>query len=310
MISRNTFIIAAEWWISEIFLYRLMVGLAIILTSMKLAFSPEKAKIVSALQSLTIGWGADWYEAVYDGLTQAILTQGMPPYKKNAWRDGVKKVVLLMGDAPPHDPEPFTGYTMDSVVQTAESVDPAIIYAIVIGGDPTTYYYFSTLASRTGGKVFTALTANEVVNAMIGAIGDITEPVTNKPPDVSEAIASVNQLWPPDHRLESVSISNVKDPDGDPVTIVMTAITQDEPVTGQGSGNTSPDGSGIGTNTAWLRAERAGISDNGRVYKITFTANDGKGGQSTGNVLVCVPHDQGVNIGCVDDGQIYDATLP
>ena len=101
---------------------------------------------------------------------------------------------------------------------------------------------------------------------------------------------------------------NVTDPDSDPVSITVTEISQDEPVKGQGSGNTSPDGSGVGSDTAWIRAERAG-GGNGRVYNISFNASDGKGGQCSGSVQVCVPHDQG-NSSCIDDGQIYDSTIP
>jgi hypothetical protein len=37
-----------------------------------------------------------------------------------------------------------------------------------------------------------------------------------------------------------------------------------------------PDGAGIATNTAQVRAERLGAGD-GRVYHIGFTADDGKG---------------------------------
>ena len=62
----------------------------------------------------------------------------------------------------------------------------------------------------------------------------------------------------------------LSDADGDPVTITITGITQDEPTNGLGDGDTSPDGKGIGTSTASVRAERSGKA-NGRVYIIYFT---------------------------------------
>ena len=62
----------------------------------------------------------------------------------------------------------------------------------------------------------------------------------------------------------------------------------------------------VGTDTAWLRAERLGTG-NGRVYVITFVASDGKGGETIGTVKVYVQHDQKGFI-CIDDGQNYDAT--
>ena len=89
---------------------------------------------------------------------------------------------------------------------------------------------------------------------------------------------------------------------------------QDELVNakGQGAGNTSPDGTGVGTATASVRAERNGnrkTPGNGRVYHIAFTADDGNGGTCSGTVTVCVPHDQS-DPTCVDEGPLHDSTVP
>jgi hypothetical protein len=54
-----------------------------------------------------------------------------------------------------------------------------------------------------------------------------------------------------------------------------------------------------------IRVELAGHS-NGRVYEVTFTADDGVGGRCTGTVVVCVPHDRQADT-CVDDGQLYQS---
>ena len=101
----------------------------------------------------------------------------------------------------------------------------------------------------------------------------------------------------------------VTDPDGDPITITITGITQDEDIdlNDVGDGTTSPDGKGVGTDTASVRSERQGIG-NGRVYEISFTAVDDKGGACSGAVQVCVPHDQRPRPECIDDGQNYDST--
>ena len=89
---------------------------------------------------------------------------------------------------------------------------------------------------------------------------------------------------------------------------MITGITQDEPVNGLGDGDTAPDGYGIGTIQAQVRAERSGTG-NGRVYAISFTADDGNGGSCSGKVRVSVPHDQGKGSVPVDDGQNYNSTL-
>ena len=101
--------------------------------------------------------------------------------------------------------------------------------------------------------------------------------------------------------------TNVTDPDNDPITITIDSITQDEPVSGNGSGNTSPDGMGVGASIASLRAERAGGGD-GRVYAIGFSATDGRGGVCSGIVPVGVPHDNS-GTAPVDSGQLFDSTL-
>ena len=102
-----------------------------------------------------------------------------------------------------------------------------------------------------------------------------------------------------------VSILGVTDPDGDPVSIRITGIMQDEATEGLGDGDTCPDGQGIDTSTAQLRAERSGAG-NGRVYTIFFTAIDGRGGSTPGSVKASVPHDQAHP--AVDDGPLFDST--
>ena len=267
-------------------------------------FSSDPALIRTGLQSLRASGGGDWPESVYWGLMHAIGTDGL-----GAWRDGVTKVVIVMGDAPPHDPEPFSGFTLKDVSTAAFNVDPAIIHGVVIGSDPDAFSYFSRLAEETKGKVFTALDASAVVAALLEAIGDIAQTALNRPPDCGAAAPSVSLLWPPEHDMKAVEILNVADPDGDPVSLAVTGITQDEPVGGSGSGGTSPDGSGVGTPVARVRAERSG-KGNGRAYEISFQANDGRFGQCSGRVRVCVPHDRRGGAACVDDGQHFDSTLP
>ncbi|MCP4662334.1 MAG: hypothetical protein GY856_43605 [bacterium] len=127
----------------------------------------------------------------------------------------------------------------------------------------------------------------------------------NLKPDCDAATASPDTLWPPNHQFQAITV-NVSDPDGDPVTVTIDSIYQDEAVDAKGSGNTSPDGQGVGTSTAEVRAERSGKGD-GRVYHIYFTADDGRGGTCSGEVLVGVPHDQGGG-GAIDGGPLYDST--
>ncbi len=151
-----------------------------------------------------------------------------------------------------------------------------------------------------------------------GANGDNGDGCTdscliNFDPDCSAAVASPAALWPPNHKGVNISIVGVTDPDGNPLTITPTSVFQDEQVskvTGDGAGATSPDAS---LSPLQVRAERNGnpkTPGDGRVYHISFTADDGVGGSCTGEVLVCVPHDQGGSPTCIDEGPLYNSLLP
>lgn len=126
----------------------------------------------------------------------------------------------------------------------------------------------------------------------------------NDPPSCTLGRANPLLLWPPNHKMVAVGIVGVTDPQDDQVGITVTGITQDEPVNGTGDGDSSPDGS-LNGGTALVRSERAG-SGNGRVYRIQFTADDGRGGTCAGSVSVGVPHN--AKDTPADDGQGYDAT--
>lgn len=134
---------------------------------------------------------------------------------------------------------------------------------------------------------------------------------TNEPPVCTQAYPNVATLWPPNHQFVPINVMGVTDPDGDPVSVTVTSIFQDEPVDTFGDGRFTPDGMGVGTATASVRAERAGtvyVPGNGRVYHIGFSAADGQGGTCSGTVLVSVPHNE--YRPAIDGGGLYDSTIP
>ena len=135
--------------------------------------------------------------------------------------------------------------------------------------------------------------------------------VPNRPPDCSGAYAEPGCLWPPNHNFVDIIIMGVTDADDDPITITVTGITSDEPTAsdkGSGGEKHAPDANGVGTDAASVRAERSGNGD-GRVYEISFTASDGRGGECESSVMVKVPHDQSAEAcPAIDSGQIYVAT--
>jgi hypothetical protein len=127
-----------------------------------LGLSADNARIVAAINGLSTqpAIGCDTPESVYSGLMSAL---GL------SWRTGVTKSIVLMGDAPPHDPELVTGYTLASVVAKAKAVDPASIYTIDIDGGGGSY--FARLSSGSGG-------AHEAVSSPARAVAAISSSIT------------------------------------------------------------------------------------------------------------------------------------
>lgn len=139
-------------------------------------------------------------------------------------------------------------------------------------------------------------------------IGAVEVEALNEPPNCSAAAANPGILTLPLFQLVPIQIVGVTDPDGDPVTITVTGIRQDESVSELISGLlTAPDGFGVGTSSPQVRAERPLLLlSNGRVYHIYFDASDGNGGSCSGDVTVKVP----LIFPAVDNGPSFDSTVP
>ena len=109
-------------------------------------------------------------------------------------------------------------------------------------------------------------------------------------PVIDSVDASPKALWPPDHRMQDVTVivsavdncrlANSK-------IISVTSESTVEPDKGQ----TVPDWQITGDLTLRLRAERSGAGA-GRVYNITVECTDVSGNASRAVVQVAVPHDQ------------------
>jgi hypothetical protein len=139
-------------------------------------------------------------------------------------------------------------------------------------------------------------------------IGDACE---NAAPVCEAAAPTIDEIWPPNHRMVGLGVTGVTDPDGDPVTINITGIRQDEPTNTVGDGNTACDAQGVGGPMARVRAERSGsprVPGDGRFYHLFFTASDPGGAICQGSVKVVVPHDR--SHAPVDQGPLYASCTP
>jgi uncharacterized repeat protein (TIGR01451 family) len=120
-----------------------------------------------------------------------------------------------------------------------------------------------------------------------------TTTASNPPPTITGASANPSVLWPPNHRMVNVTVSyEVTDNCALSPDSCTLSVTSNEPVNGQGDGNTFPDWIILDAHHVLLRAERAG-NGNGRIYTITITCVDSGGNSSSRSVTVTVPHDRG-----------------
>ncbi len=115
------------------------------------------------------------------------------------------------------------------------------------------------------------------------------------PPVISSVSAGPNTLWPPNHKMVSVTVgvtvTDICDPNVGPSCKIV-SVTSNEPVSGPGYGNTSPDWLITGPLTVDLRAERLG-KGGGRVYTVTTKCEDASGNVSAqAATTVTVPHNQ------------------
>jgi hypothetical protein len=135
----------------------------------------------------------------------------------------------------------------------------------------------------------------------------------NDPPVITVAVP-IN-LWPPNHKYQTITVAQCVTAVSDNCAslsvndVVITQVTSDEPedAPGGGDGNTTNDiVIASDCKSVQLRRERQG-SDNGRVYTIHLTLNDGNGNEGTATCLVTAPHDQS-GAPAVDDGPSFSVT--
>jgi hypothetical protein len=137
---------------------------------------------------------------------------------------------------------------------------------------------------------------------------------TNSPPDcinMDQGPFEIQVTTKNNHQLVPIDIkklTRIDDPNGNPISISVNTITQDEIVSDGSRGDQSPDGAGVGTEIAQVRAER-NKSGNGRMYQVTFTATDDLGASCRRSLYVAVPLSASSGP-ATDDGQNYDSTLP
>jgi trimeric autotransporter adhesin len=199
------------------------------------------------------------------------------------------------------------GSTLTNVTLSIDGgpdVGPAIVPALPLPGPAAVAFSFNAVGLAAGSHTLTA-TAFGTDALGAGSVSDTHTIFVNAPPDCTTVTPSLTELWPPNGKMKTITLSGATDPEGGTVTIAITGVTQDEVVAGPGKKRAPDAAAGSTSDSVQLRAERFGNLD-GRVYRISFTGTDPLGGSCTGAVTVSVPHDQS-GAAAVDSGQLYDS---
>ncbi len=226
----------------------------------------------------------------------------------------VSLTVTPVNDAPTAQGQSLTTPQGTALAVTLGGTDPdgdALTFAVLappahgaLSGTPPSLTY-TPPAGYSDSDSFTFKANDGTLDSNVATVALTVTGGGNQVPRCSAATASPVKLWPPNHSLRAIEVQGVSDPDGDTVSVTVTGVWQDEPVNGQGDGDTSPDAT---LSPPQVRVERGGGGD-GRVYHLDFSASDGRGGSCTGTVTTCVPKSQGGSGSvCVDGGRLYDST--
>lgn len=149
----------------------------------QLRFTNDNGAITNAIGKLDLGSGGDSKETVYSALISAV---------KLDWRSDAKKVIIILGDAAPLDPEPVTDLTYDKVIlalfnadinidyensdeRVTNGLDASLINVFSIGADAASDAedFFENISASTGGRYASVDDASEVGDAIIDSIDQI-----------------------------------------------------------------------------------------------------------------------------------------
>lgn len=131
-----------------------------------LSFTTDINALQRELDSLDVTGGGDDPETVYSGLMASL---DLP------WQAGARKVAIVLGDAPPKDPEPVSGYTWNQVARRAYEIDPVEVYGIDTG--ELSSASFVSLVDQSGGVIYQL----DAVDDIPAAIADSVTTALNKP---------------------------------------------------------------------------------------------------------------------------------
>ncbi len=149
----------------------------------QLQFTENNSQIKNAINALELGSGGDEEETVLSALMESV---------KLDWRPSAKKVIIILGDAAPLDPEPYTNYTFDDVLAALYNAEIGIdyddsddrvigdaedsiisVYSIGTDASDDASDFFASISDSTGGSYVDVDDASQVGDAIVESINKI-----------------------------------------------------------------------------------------------------------------------------------------
>ncbi len=196
------------------------------------------------------------------------------------------------------------GGTLTCLADTVVNTDSNLCSAKVYGIDPVSTsgnvaYTLTGATTANGSGPASGLVFNKGVTTVTYALSsDATQSCSftvtlqdKQPPVIENLTASPSALWPPDHKLKTVTLSYAAH-DNCGIAGTQVTVTSNDPAQSGEDGDLSPDWEIADAHHVRLRAEKL---KNGkeRIYTIKVTVTDAAGNQTSATVNVTVPKSNG-----------------
>lgn len=174
----------------------------------QLDFTNDYTAIMNGIKSLSLGYGGDDNETVCSALIDGV--------RELSWDKSAGKSIILMGDAPALDPEPYTNYTKEMAVNWLNGRDTALtekaasffsadastksglgqitLFAIATSNSSSTRSDFSYLAEKTGGMYYTA-SSSSMISGIITEIIDTIPDIVPQPSFWDRLASFFRTIW-------------------------------------------------------------------------------------------------------------------
>ncbi|MEU8194926.1 vWA domain-containing protein [Microbispora amethystogenes] len=129
----------------------------------------NQSDVTNGINSLAASGGGDFPEDGINGLFQ--VASGAVAFRPNSTR-----IVLLIGDAPSHDPS--SGHTLADAISALQAADITVLAFDLSGLDSTGQA--TAITNATGGQLFSGLNSSEVSDTILAALHNLPVTVTHQ----------------------------------------------------------------------------------------------------------------------------------